>query len=393
MEREQLGNSGGQVLVLVALALLVLVGFTAVAVDGGNLYATRRKMQNAADAGALAGARQLCFEEDTSFGAIEAVAQEYASTYNDADEDDVEVTVSDTYTVTVVAGTKVDTLFAGVMGFHEVPVAASASAMCSQANEGDSIWPLAADHSQYDSLSCDESNGLGEYFWVFVGNNVNHNFYCDGDEGVPDPGDLGNQDKICACDEYHFAGPGGGTVTGHLGPADRGWLRLFEPPAPWVPPGNENLQNCGANALKFWIIEPHPGPIRLGDCLPGKQGITQAVANEINPYYGDPNNPDKIRNLILYEVGCANCDESPPFVEQCCTSQGMSYYKVSGFGCIEVVEYRDVEIPAVHSKNNRPCEFDAIVARKRCGEVCNAATGGGSGIPDPDAVRAVRLVD
>ena len=34
--------------------------FCALAIDVGNLYAERRKMQNAADAGALAAARDLC---------------------------------------------------------------------------------------------------------------------------------------------------------------------------------------------------------------------------------------------------------------------------------------------------------------------------------------------
>lgn len=46
----------GQILVLLVLVLIGLLGFTALAVDGGMIYADRRFMQSAADAASLAGA-------------------------------------------------------------------------------------------------------------------------------------------------------------------------------------------------------------------------------------------------------------------------------------------------------------------------------------------------
>jgi len=45
----------GQALVLVALGIVVLLGFVALAVDGGMVYSDRRHAQNAADAASLAG--------------------------------------------------------------------------------------------------------------------------------------------------------------------------------------------------------------------------------------------------------------------------------------------------------------------------------------------------
>ncbi len=42
-----------------AVSLFMLLAFTALAVDGSNLYVARNELQNAADAGALAGARRL----------------------------------------------------------------------------------------------------------------------------------------------------------------------------------------------------------------------------------------------------------------------------------------------------------------------------------------------
>jgi hypothetical protein len=49
----------GAVLVVVAILLVVFIGITALAVDLSHLYVVRNELQNAADAGALAGARVL----------------------------------------------------------------------------------------------------------------------------------------------------------------------------------------------------------------------------------------------------------------------------------------------------------------------------------------------
>lgn len=53
----------GAVLVVVALLLLVLLGFAALAVDIGHLAVVKNELQNAADAGALAGASQLYYRQ------------------------------------------------------------------------------------------------------------------------------------------------------------------------------------------------------------------------------------------------------------------------------------------------------------------------------------------
>ena len=55
----------GAAAVLIALLMVVLLGFGAIAIDVGNLYATKAKLQNGADAGALAIA-QDCATRGTS---------------------------------------------------------------------------------------------------------------------------------------------------------------------------------------------------------------------------------------------------------------------------------------------------------------------------------------
>lgn len=56
-------NERGQAIVILALVMIVLLAFAALAIDGGNAYVERRRSQNAADAAALAGARQIWLQQ------------------------------------------------------------------------------------------------------------------------------------------------------------------------------------------------------------------------------------------------------------------------------------------------------------------------------------------
>ncbi|MCH4565158.1 pilus assembly protein TadG-related protein [Halomonas sp. EGI 63088] len=56
----------GVSVVLVAVSLLILLGFMALSVDGGNLFVARNELHNAADAGSLAGARFLYTDDGSS---------------------------------------------------------------------------------------------------------------------------------------------------------------------------------------------------------------------------------------------------------------------------------------------------------------------------------------
>jgi len=62
-------RENGQALVLIAFAFLTLIGFTALAIDGGMVYSDRRRAQNASDAGSLAGggAAALTMENEHVF--------------------------------------------------------------------------------------------------------------------------------------------------------------------------------------------------------------------------------------------------------------------------------------------------------------------------------------
>ena len=57
----------GQVLVLLVLAFVALLGFAALAIDGGMVYADRRRAQNGADASSLAGGGATALHLENNF--------------------------------------------------------------------------------------------------------------------------------------------------------------------------------------------------------------------------------------------------------------------------------------------------------------------------------------
>ncbi len=86
-----LNNQRGVSAVIIGICLFMLVTFVALAIDVSHLYVVRNELQNAADAGALAGARHL-YEEDR-FEINENANQigEQAATANIGDNKYVEV--------------------------------------------------------------------------------------------------------------------------------------------------------------------------------------------------------------------------------------------------------------------------------------------------------------
>lgn len=77
--------------VFFAIALFMILAFTALAVDGGNLFVARNELQNAADAGALAGARVLYTDDGSSVNAGANAVAQAAATANDSQGAAVEV--------------------------------------------------------------------------------------------------------------------------------------------------------------------------------------------------------------------------------------------------------------------------------------------------------------
>ena len=81
----------GAVAIMVALLLIVFIGFAALAIDLGHLYVVRNELQNGADAGALAGARFLYNDSGTAvYTGANQIAID-AATVNKSEKTSVEV--------------------------------------------------------------------------------------------------------------------------------------------------------------------------------------------------------------------------------------------------------------------------------------------------------------
>ncbi|HSV85070.1 MAG TPA: pilus assembly protein TadG-related protein [Levilinea sp.] len=83
----------GQILIILTAALIVLLAFTSLAIDGGMIYSDRRQAQNAADAAALAGSLAKA-NGGTDAEAIQAATDVIVA--NDYGPDQVQIQVSNT---------------------------------------------------------------------------------------------------------------------------------------------------------------------------------------------------------------------------------------------------------------------------------------------------------
>lgn len=118
----RLGRERGQTVVLAAVVLVALVGFLAMAIDLGNVHAQRRRMQNAADAGALAACRLL------ALGESEATVRDAVGRYALANGAQSWTTTIQPPTVAVTASETFRTFFASIVGVPTFTVSASAAA-------------------------------------------------------------------------------------------------------------------------------------------------------------------------------------------------------------------------------------------------------------------------
>ncbi len=81
-----LKNEHGVSTVLIALILLVLLAFSALAIDVGHLFVVRNELKNAADAGALAGARVLFLDNGETINTGADAVAEAAAIANKSDK-------------------------------------------------------------------------------------------------------------------------------------------------------------------------------------------------------------------------------------------------------------------------------------------------------------------
>jgi hypothetical protein len=131
----------GQSLVLVTLMIVGFIALLLLVLDGGYLYLNRRIAQAAADAGALAGARDYC--EFELVDKAKGVAEAYVLNNNAlTTTDDITVDTS-TGEVTVISNIEYETFFGGLFGLLNGEVQATASAICAPPSYSTAPLPVA----------------------------------------------------------------------------------------------------------------------------------------------------------------------------------------------------------------------------------------------------------
>ena len=147
--------------------MVALLSMVALAVDGGNAFAQRRRMQNAADAAAIAGARVSGLGGNTT--QVGAAVNQYALA-NGADA------VSWTYlngqtTVRVTASRTFPTFFAGIAGIWEMTASGTGEASLDYLSGAGNLLPMAVErddfvlYQTYD-LWNDDPDAPGNFGWL-----------------------------------------------------------------------------------------------------------------------------------------------------------------------------------------------------------------------------------
>jgi hypothetical protein len=209
MGKNRLPSEKGQTLVLVVIAFLAFVAILALVLDGGNAYAAKRKAQNSADAGALAGATYMCQHRNEA-GVVDAAIQK-AKDYADLNGADKYAQVDanlEAATVVVTAKVTKNTFFAGLIGFDQVSPSAVAEAACRPPGIG--VLPVAwsCRENVVGEVECtedigpcrseDDPKGMNCTYILMdsvkVSNPNKKNGHCDPDETDP------TKPQYCYCD-------------------------------------------------------------------------------------------------------------------------------------------------------------------------------------------------
>ncbi|MBB6453322.1 Flp pilus assembly protein TadG [Salirhabdus euzebyi] len=132
--KEQEGNA----LVLVAVALVMLLGFTAIVVDGGRLYIEKSQLQKSLDAAVLGAAQELNKSEAEVKTAAINIAKKNGYTLPGGD---ITVDFAENYVKASLTVNK-EMTFAKVINFDNADVYASAKAQLIDLGYGDSIVPI-----------------------------------------------------------------------------------------------------------------------------------------------------------------------------------------------------------------------------------------------------------
>ena len=343
MIRKLFREQSGAVLVQVAMMSTVLLSLAALATDVGNLCRQRRQMQNAADAGALAGARSMCLGNNN--GAIRGQANLFA-TANGASGVTVSVKGN---RVTVKTSMVVDTSFAQILGIDSFPASAEAEAACGKAKSACNLMPLAIDFNTWTG----HGFGCGQVVYIW---------------------DDENRELDCSVYDCDFDDDGKADTAGT---GTRGWLDFHTPPYEALDPcdapgsGSEELR-CRVIEGSGWVdLRPPPE----GSCAPSADGVRESARHSAIV--------ERILrtgtvNVVIHQGSCATGD-----------------YRIVDVGTVTLLEIEthdldDLAYPGLDSKRLK--NVKVIKARVECPTKYMECAGTTGEVAAPGELRGVSLV-
>lgn len=359
-----LRSERGQALIQFTLMFLGLLAFVALAIEAGNVYSVRRQMQNAADAGALAAARELCL------GRSEQVATDKAIDYlrrNGLNDDAIAISEVeiDGDLVSVRAGKVADTVLARVLNWNQVTVGATAKSACGAANSACGLWPIAIDAALFENAQC----GQTLYIW-------------DADFDKIEAACVIGGVKRDLCDCYVCDGDTDGSNDFTLvSTIDRGWIDFPETPSESVYLDPCKANGCGASELACRLRSDYGGRVELPACIPGLRGIKAGVKDDINARAG------QTVSVPLYNS--INCGS-----EGNCTGKEAESFYVTRYGCIVVTGWvHTATLKPIPGTGAKKITSKAVYAIKDCSGNCMTFCGSTNGEPAaPWELRAASLI-
>jgi len=373
MLRKVMVKDDGQSLVQFALIIVILLSFVSLAVDAGNVFSMRRKLQNAADAAALAAARELCL------GHTPTQASTTANTYlvkngasgigaisgNSGDTSTIAFTNDNTKVVVGAKGTA-GLVLGNLVNVDEIKVTANANAACGKANSACDLWPIIFSADLWKQIPCGKTIAVWDTFnqdqvECFIGGKYEPNlckcYNCD-------PQNLMVDDFIIVND------------------IRRGWVDYPVSEDPRYPDVCKE-SGSGANELRCNIAEGYQGKITLPKWIDALNGVKASAFKEVEDRVGDTVRIPLYNNL---KYG----------VQSSCYDKKVDEFNVSDFACVQVdgVEKNKWLYPLPGMpKSYQKIKMTAVMVTKSCG-ICTTACGSTDGTPaEPWELRASNLVN
>ncbi len=159
-EKSLIKDEKGQALILVAAAMVVLLGMAAFTIDMGLVFYQRRQLQNAADAAVLAGAREMIDGND-----VTEQVEKYVMLHGYSADAVESITAEGTH-ITVVLSFEQQLFFIRLLGFDSSDIPARATAEIGPIITTTGIRPLGMPWSVYEEAQ-NNPDGIGFAFQTF----------------------------------------------------------------------------------------------------------------------------------------------------------------------------------------------------------------------------------